>query len=403
MKYVKPSVSLFFLLTLIFITSFSARQLSSQDRASESEPSRLHIRLTEKEQQWLDKHKTIRIGGPKSFPPFHAYTEKGMSEGIASDYVDLILSSLDVEVISVPDLPWPEVLKRTRDKELDLIACSGKSPDREEYLLFTEPHLSFPLIIITREDAPFISGLQDLTDRKVALLPQNIISDWLETDGIEVIPFSADSPLKALEAVSTGAAEAYIGNLAATSYLISEYGLVNLKVAAPTEYGNYNLYMAVREDWPELVSILNKGLEAISVEQHRVIRNNWLSIKYEYGISPRDIIRTVVIVGAAAAVILLIILRWNRLLRQEIENRKKTETELKAAFEDIKTLNGLLPICSHCKNIRDDKGYWNKLEAYLEEHTDASFSHSLCPRCARELYGNEEWFTADRKENEKKE
>lgn len=61
-------------------------------------------------------------------------------------------------------------------------------------------------------------------------------------------------------------------------------------------------------------------------------------------------------------------------------------TAKKKAEEEIKALRGIIPICSHCKEIRDDKGYWNKLEAYLHEHYDAEFSHSICPRCAKELY-----------------
>lgn len=52
----------------------------------------------------------------------------------------------------------------------------------------------------------------------------------------------------------------------------------------------------------------------------------------------------------------------------------------------IKTLRGMLPICSSCKKIRDDAGYWNQIEAYLSEHSEAEFTHSICPECLRRLY-----------------
>lgn len=55
-------------------------------------------------------------------------------------------------------------------------------------------------------------------------------------------------------------------------------------------------------------------------------------------------------------------------------------------------LKGIVPICAHCKKIRDDKGYWELLETYIEEHSEASFSHGLCPDCSDELYGNEAWY-----------
>ena len=53
---------------------------------------------------------------------------------------------------------------------------------------------------------------------------------------------------------------------------------------------------------------------------------------------------------------------------------------------EIKTLSGLLPICASCKKIRDDKGYWNQIEAYIRDRSEAEFSHSICPKCAKRLY-----------------
>jgi len=68
------------------------------------------------------------------------------------------------------------------------------------------------------------------------------------------------------------------------------------------------------------------------------------------------------------------------------EERERLISELQDALSKVKTLSGLLPICSHCKKIRDDKGYWNQVEKYVSEHTDARFSHSICPSCLREFY-----------------
>lgn len=69
----------------------------------------------------------------------------------------------------------------------------------------------------------------------------------------------------------------------------------------------------------------------------------------------------------------------------EIEREKIIE-ELQDALAKIKTLRGLLPICSFCKKIRDDQGYWRQIEVYMKEHSDANFSHSICPECAKRYY-----------------
>jgi hypothetical protein len=94
----------------------------------------------------------------------------------------------------------------------------------------------------------------------------------------------------------------------------------------------------------------------------------------------------------------------NQQLTNEIEIRKKTEkekegliSELQASLEDVKTLSGLLPICARCKKVRDDKGYWSQIESYIRLHTDADFSHSLCPDCADKLYGDQDWYIKRKK------
>ena len=66
--------------------------------------------------------------------------------------------------------------------------------------------------------------------------------------------------------------------------------------------------------------------------------------------------------------------------------------DLEEARAQISVLSGLLPICAGCKKIRDDKGYWIQIENYIAEHSDAVFSHAMCPECMEKFYGHEKWF-----------
>jgi hypothetical protein len=73
--------------------------------------------------------------------------------------------------------------------------------------------------------------------------------------------------------------------------------------------------------------------------------------------------------------------------RKHIEKeRERIIEELQVALEEANTLQGLFPICANCKNIRDDAGFWQKIEKYIQDHSDAKFSHSICPDCIKKLY-----------------
>ena len=79
----------------------------------------------------------------------------------------------------------------------------------------------------------------------------------------------------------------------------------------------------------------------------------------------------------------------------DITKRKQAEVvnealieKLQKAIEEIKSLQGIIPICMHCKQIRDDKGFWHRVETYIEKHSEAAFSHGICPDCLNEFHPN---------------
>lgn len=79
------------------------------------------------------------------------------------------------------------------------------------------------------------------------------------------------------------------------------------------------------------------------------------------------------------------------------KERKQVIEKLLVALKEVKTLQGFIPICASCKNIRDDQGYWNEIEEYIQDHSGATFSHSMCPECSERLYGKEQWYIKAKK------
>jgi len=358
------------------------------------------LQLSPQERAWLGEHPTVRISGPQSFPPFQYFDDDGVFKGMASDYVQFIAEMAGLRIEVVGRQPWDEILRKIENREIDLLTCAAVTAERSRYLRYTQPYLTFPLVIVSRKDAPFISGVQSLHSQRLAVIRKNSTIEWLQRDNIRVIPRYVESPLKGLQDISLGLADVAIENLATATYLIEKHGLTNLKIAAPTQYQDYSLAIAIRSDWPELAGILNKGMAAMPREQHERIRQKWIPVRYEHGLGIRDIVIWSGLVGGIAAILLVVSYFWNTKLVREIQERKRVEAdkerlivELREALGNIRTLHGILPICSECKSIRDDKGYWQQIEAYIEEHSDADFSHSLCPKCMEKLYGQEDWYT----------
>jgi len=123
--------------------------------------------------------------------------------------------------------------------------------------------------------------------------------------------------------------------------------------------------------------------------------SNMLILLYFINISPLLNLTPEVIYNQDVSIVTFTLIAWlfsrylfysrvdSYLKRQE---REVMISDLQEALENVNTLGGLLPICSSCKQIRDDKGYWNKIETYVSKHSDAEFTHSLCPSCAKKLY-----------------
>jgi hypothetical protein len=117
-----------------------------------------------------------------------------------------------------------------------------------------------------------------------------------------------------------------------------------------------------------------------------------------YQLQLADITRFVLYIGGANCLGIFMLKNLNRsrrmeyirLIKEQQLNRELRQTldHLHTAQQEVKTLQGLIPICSHCKRIRDDKGGWNQLEAYIRDHSKAEFTHGICPKCLKELYPN---------------
>ena len=354
--------------------------------------------LTQEEREWLADHQKIRLGVGVSFPPYQ-WVEKGGDnyafKGIVSDYVKILETRLNVKMEVIFGLNFNQALELGKKKEIDLFPCLAKTPERSDFLLFTDPYISYPSVIITRDDAPFVGNINDLRGKRLSLVKNQFIYLKIKRNysdlGLSII--ETENAAEDLQAVSFGKADACLMDVGVASYFIQNLRITNLKIAAPTEFEKIELSMGIRNDWPILQSIIQKTLKNISSEERDFINQRWIKIKYEPGVNKAELIKWTVIVSCVTISILAIFYMWNKSLKNEIVERKKIENErnvliaqLQKTLQEVKTLRGFLPICAHCRKIRQDSGYWQQLEIYVQEHTDAKFTHGLCPDCTNKLY-----------------
>ena len=307
----------------------------------DSNSGKLHF--SKAEQDWLAQNHVVhvRVG---DYAPIQLFDKK--PSGIAVEYLNAIAEKIGIQIEYRREIHWADTLNKIRDhKGVDLLLGAMSTEERRQYLIFTDVYLSFPSVIFTREDSDFVSSLQDLAGKIVAVQNKVVVHNLLVEEYPDLKLLGKDTEKDALLSLVTRESDAYVGNLTVGSFYIQSNGWNNIKVAAPTGFDPQNLSMAVRSDWPELAQIINKSLASFTPDEHMALRSQWSEpIRYEYGISSVDIVKWVVGISSFLIVIIAIILWWNKRLAREIATRAIVEIKLTKSRENYRGLYNNNPL-----------------------------------------------------------
>jgi PAS domain S-box-containing protein len=236
------------------------------------------VQLTADERDWIVAHGEIRLGVVGDWPPIDFIDAQGQHGGIASDFLRLIAERTGLRFRIAAEPTFNGMLEKLMSGELKVGSSIVAKPDRTERLFFSEPFFEVRFSVHARTDDADIQGVDDLVGRKVAIEEGFALADKLRAAHPEIALFKVNDTLGALQAVSWGKADAYIGNQAVAVWLAQEAQITNLRVVSDAGLEPNPQRFAVYKDpeWEPLVGILDKALASISEQERKQIHRRWL-------------------------------------------------------------------------------------------------------------------------------
>lgn len=237
------------------------------------------VELTPGELAWLKEHPAVRISNMMNWAPLD-FVEGGEPSGFSMDYARLVAEKVGLKLDFVQGYAWDELLAMGRNKELDMFATINHTPDREGFLVFTQPYLvNNPWGVFARSGSAPVRRIEDLAGRKVAVNKGFAQHEYLVKNHPEIELLAVESIAEGFNAVATYNADVYLiremnGNYYIAQNLISGIDTIGGVLGGPV-LGHAPLHMAVRKDWPELAGILEKGMDAVTMEEYNRIARKW--------------------------------------------------------------------------------------------------------------------------------
>ncbi|MES9970256.1 MAG: transporter substrate-binding domain-containing protein [Candidatus Thiodiazotropha sp.] len=251
------------------------RMLKHHWLADELEPVTTPLVLSKKEREWLAQHQRIEIGVMNAWPPMDFIDAQGNASGIGIDIIQALNRRLG-GVLTPKPAAWNEIYTAVKEKRLPALMDITPTPERRQHFLFTDPYLTIPHVIVTLKGRPQVQRLSNLTGKRVALEQSFMLGRMLAEHypAIKQVEYSDTSD--ALDAVSRGVVDAYVGNRAVALYLIEHELISNLKIQSKLDESVSVNAIGVRNDWPVLRDILQKALSTLSHKELRDILKKWV-------------------------------------------------------------------------------------------------------------------------------
>ncbi len=315
------------------------------------------IKFTADELSYLEQKGEIRMCVDPNWPPFESLESDGKYQGLAADILALVAGRAYLKLVPVQTKSWAQSIEFAKTRRCDIFSLAMSTPERRTYMDFTPPYVSFPLVIATLDSSIFIENIEQISDRRLAIVKGYAYTELLRADYPDLDLIEVESVDQGLRMVQNHEAFGMIDALPTTAYAIQQGGYSGVKVAGRFDY-NWELSIATRNDEPLLNSIMTKAITTVSAKEKTGIYNRWYAIRVE---SHFDYVQLFKIVFSGLLLLTLLVI-WNR---QVVHARRKTEaamSQLKVVYSELESKNNALEQLA----VRDHlTGLYNRMK--LEE------------------------------------
>lgn len=290
------------------------------------------VKLTDSERAYLSAHNPIGLCVDPDWWPFEVINQSGKHEGIAADLLQLISERTGVRFALYVTATWEESVAASKAGKCLAMSFLNRTPDRDRWLIFTEPLLVDPNVLITREEHPFIADVAKLSDKTIALPKATAMSERVARDFPNLKVLDTTSENESLGWVSERRADMTLRSLIVAAHTIKDNGWFNLKISGQIPGYENRLRMGVVQSETTLRDILDKGVATLTEQDRRQVVDRHVQMKVVTAV------KTDYTVATAIGVLLLIVVVSNAwwVRRLQAVNR-----QLKAMAE-TDALTGLL-------------------------------------------------------------
>lgn len=287
------------------------------------------VPLTPKQQNWVFNHENIKVGFLKNWPPVESINEFGDFEGINPDFFDLISQRTGVDFSFVPFDDWQSMYQAIKDKEIDVIGSADKSVERQAFLSFTEPYWQVPWVIFHPKALGNFLKLSDYQDHKLAVIEGYQVSEQIRVQYPTIELVIVKSLEQAYQLLQAGKVMGIVETMEPATELLKRESLITMTISTIEGFKLEEDHFAIRNDWPELLSIFNQALLSITEQERQIINDKWFDVEINTGLDKSTVFKVAAQVGIFASIIIAIIVFWNRRLYLEIKQRKSLEAKMK--------------------------------------------------------------------------